>query len=253
MNKESALKLLKGLLGEVLLNTGAAATERFSGLRDVDAKIRDARHIFEAVEGLPLSFLSDMSSDTDFEAQSRRVRLEALGNYTKSAIKFLESGALAEDKKLVYPAPNVSKITATIPSLKEATDRRWQEAQKCVHAGCFISAVIMMGSILEALLLARANLSPAIAYQSVRAPKDKSGKTPAIQDWTLSALIDVAVDQEWIKTDRGKFSHALRESRNVVHPWVEIATHANFDGATCQTSWEVLQASVDDLLASVSQ
>jgi hypothetical protein len=251
MNKESALKLLKDLLSEVLLGTGAAATERFSGLRDVDAKVREAKHIFQAVEGLPSRFLSDMSSDTDFEAQSRRVRLEALGNYTKSAIKFLESGVLAEDKKLVYPAPNVSRITAAFPQLKDSIDRRWQEAQKCVHAGCFISAVIMMGSILEALLLARANLAPAVAYQSARAPKEKNGKIPAIQDWTLSALIDVAVDLKWIKTDRGRFSHALRESRNVVHPWVEVVTHANFDGATCKTSWEVLQASVDDLLASV--
>ena len=51
-----------------------------------------------------------------------------------------------------------------------------------------------MGSILEALLLARATLSPAIAYQSARAPKDKAGKVPAVQDWSLSALIDVAVD-----------------------------------------------------------
>jgi hypothetical protein len=72
----------------------------------------------------------------------------------------------------------------------------------------------------------------------------------AIQDWSLNSLIDVAVDVRWIKIDRGKFSHALRESRNVVHPWVEATTGANFDLATCRTSWEVLQASVDDLLAS---
>lgn len=251
MNKDSALKLLKGLLGEILLSTGAAATERFSSLRDVDAKVREAKHIFQAVEGLPASFLADMSSDSDFDAQSRRVRLEALGNYTKSAIKFLESGALAKNQKLIYPAPDVSRITATFPQLKDSIDRRWKEAQKCIHVECFTSAVIMMGSILEALLLARANLSPAVSYQSSRAPKDKNGKVPAIQDWTLSALIDVAVDLGWIKTDRGKFSHALRESRNVVHPWVEVSTRANFDSATCKTSWEVLQASVDDLLASV--
>jgi hypothetical protein len=251
LNKENALKLLKDLLGEILLPNGAAATERFSGLRDVDAKVREAKHIFQAVQGLPESFLSEMSSDTDFEAQSRRVRLEALGNYTKSAIKFLESGALSKAQKLIYPAPDVTKITIIIPQLKDSIDRRWKEAQKCIHVECFTSAVIMMGSILEALLLARANLSPAIAYQSARAPKDKNGKVPAIQDWTLGALIDVAVDLGWIKTDRGKFSHALRESRNVVHPWVEVSTRANFDGATCKTSWEVLQASVDDLLASI--
>jgi hypothetical protein len=93
-------------------------------------------------------------------------------------------------------------------------------------------------------------LSVGIASQSSRAPKNKSGQALAVQDWNLSSLIDVAVDVRWVKTDRGKFGHALRESRNVVHPWLEATTGANFDIATCRTSWEVLQAAVDDLLAS---
>jgi hypothetical protein len=40
----------------------------------------------------------------------------------------------------------------------------------------------------------------------------------------------------------------LRESRNVVHPWQHAAINADFDAATCRTCWEVLNASVDDLL-----
>ncbi len=107
-----------------------------------------------------------------------------------------------------------------------------------------------MGSVLEALILARALLSPETAFRARKAPK-KSEKSVAIQDWTLNQLVNVAVEVGWLKTDRGKFSHALRESRNVVHPWVEVSTRANFDEATCKTSWEVLKASVDDLINSV--
>ena len=99
MSNHQALNLLKGLLSEILLPTGLAAVEKFSSLRDVDAKIREAKHIFEALEGLPTSFIDDMLKNVDFEAQSRRVRLEALACYIKSAIKFVESGALVKLKK----------------------------------------------------------------------------------------------------------------------------------------------------------
>lgn len=251
MDKNQALTLLRGLLGETTTGTGSAALDRYGSLREVDAKVREAKHIFEAVDGLPQTFVDEMSANADFDAQSRRVRLEALAGYIRSAIKFIESGSIAKPKKVILAPPDVSRLTAALPNLKDAIERRWKEAQKCVHVECFTSAVIMMGSILEGLLLARANLAPAEAYQSSKAPRDRQGKVPAIQDWSLNSLIDVAVDVGWLKTDRGKFSHALRESRNVVHPWVEVTTRANFDLATCKTSWGVLEASVDDLLASI--
>lgn len=89
--------------------------------------------------------------------------------------------------------------------------------------------------------------------RATRAPRsrDKSGKAVAIHDWTLYALIDVAVEVGWLKTDRGKFSHALRESRNVVHPWQAVMSRASFDPATCVTSRHVLDSSAKGLLASV--
>ena len=250
MSNANAVKLLKDLLQEISSADGSVATDRFSSLREVDAKVRDARHILASVQGLPRTFLDEMSSNRDFEVQSRRVRLQSLSGYIRSAIKFAESGSLNDTTKIIYPAPDVAKIATQMPPLKGVIDQRWKEAQRCMHAECFTASIILMGSILEALLLARAMLSVGAASQSTRAPKTKSGQAVAIQDWNLSALIDVAVDVGWIKTDRGKFSHALRESRNVVHPWVEVTTRANFDLATCRTSWEVLQASVDDLLAS---
>jgi len=250
MSDQRTLNLLKGILEEVTLPTGGAATDRFTGLRDVDAKVRETKQVLRTVQGLPDDFIEDMAADQAFEAQSRRIRLEALGNYIKSAIKFVESGAMVKPEKVIVPAPDIAKLTAAMPTLKEVIDRRWVEAQRCMHAECYTAAVIMMGSILEALVLGRAMISVADANQSSRAPKDKSGRVLAIHDWNLNSLIDVAIDLRWVKSDRGKFSHALRESRNVVHPWTDATTRANFDLATCRTSWEVLHASISDLLAS---
>ncbi len=250
MESQQAIKLLKGILSEIEFSPSVARTDDFSGLRVVDAKVKEARMILSGVNGLPESLLKDLDSDANFEANSRRVRLETLAEYVRSAIKFLNAGGVTKPKKQVYPAPDVTKLTSTLPHLKASIELRWKEAQKCQYTECYTSAIIMMGSILEALLLARALLSPEITYRASKAPK-KNGKSPAIQDWTLNQLVDVAVEVKWLKTDRGKFSHTLRESRNVVHPWVEVSTHANFDEATCKTSWEVLKASVDDLLKSI--
>lgn len=251
MEKAVALGLLKESLSEVVDSRGLARTNSFSGLREVDAKIREVRMILEGIEDLPKSLLDSMSDDVDFQANSRRVRLEALVGYIKSAIKFTDVGAFQKPKKVIHAPPDYSALTSSMPGLTEEIDRRWREAQKCAHIQAYTSAIILMGSILEGLLLARAQLTAAVAYQSSRAPKDKNGKGIAIPNWTLNNLIDVAIDVGWVKTDRGKFGHALRESRNVVHPWQAVSVHADFDSATCKTSWLVLDASVADLLRSL--
>lgn len=195
--------------------------------------------------------LSQFDTAEDFQAQSRRVRLEALAANIQSCLRFLAVAPKEKPKKTIFAPPDTSALTVTMPDLEAAIHRRWREAQKCAHIECYTSAIIMMGSILEALLLARATLGSSAAYQSSKAPKVSGGRAPAMPDWTLNSLIEVAVDLRWLQSDRGKFSHALREARNVVHPWNEVSTRANFDEATCRTSWEVLTASVEDLLRSL--
>lgn len=251
METNQGLLLLSAILKEISLSDGRSATEKFSSLREVDAKAREVKIILDGLENLPPTLITIFENDIDFQANSRRVRLEALAGYVKSAIKFLDTGAFEKPKKVIHSAPDFTQITSSIPGLKEELSRRWLEAQKCVHIEAYTSAVIMMGSILEGLLLARCQIDVSRSYQSSRAPRDKTGKVSAIHDWPLSALIDVAVDVGWLKTDRGKFSHALRESRNVVHPWQAVMSRTLFDEATCKTTWHVLDASTEDLLASL--
>lgn len=249
-NNES-LALLKVTLSEIADKNGAVAVERFASLRDVDAKIRDIRIILTTLDGLPLSLISDFGADPDFSANSRRVRLEAAANYLRSAVKFLGSVPTNPKKPTREPPPNYGPLTSSIPGLKEELDRRWYEVQSCLLVSAFTSAIILMGSILEGLLLARALKDTATTYRSTRAPRDKAGKSPAIHDWSLNNLIDVAIDIGWLKFDRGQFSHALRTSRNVIHPWNAIATNSSFDQATCTTSWHVLKSSAEDLVNSI--
>ena len=145
----------------------------------------------------------------------------------------------------------LTKLTAIVPDLHDVIRGRWYEAQMCQHAKAYFAAVILMGSILEGLLLARAQMSPAEAYRASAAPTTKGGGSRPLHKWTLSSLIDVSAELSWIKSDRKSFSHALRDSRNTVHPWHHVQVNASFDKSTCILCWETVRASVRDLIASL--
>lgn len=103
MNKETALRLLRAALSEITMVDGSAATDRFSGLREVDAKTREVRMVLEGVADIPSSLLTRMNEDLDFQANSRRIRLESLSNYIRSAIKFIDTGAFEKPARVIHP------------------------------------------------------------------------------------------------------------------------------------------------------
>lgn len=252
MDKARAAVLLRGILAAVETPNGVARTDEFQGLRQVDAKVREARMIIGDLPGFGERLAADMAADPDFEANSRRVRLEALGGYCHSVLRLFEAGAIPSGKKTLVKAPkSLSKITSVMPDLGAIIQDRWLEAQKCQHAGAYLAAVVMMGSILEALLLARAQMSPADAYRATAAPKRRHGGQVPLHEWTLNAFIDVSADLGWISLDRKRFSHALRDSRNVVHPWYQVRSRVSFDRGTCDLCWQVLRVSAQDLVGSL--
>ncbi len=205
--------------------------------------------IIQSLSGVGESLAREMDEDSDFSMNSRRVRLEALAGYCRTALRLLAAGAIqtaGKKPKIVRAPANIATLTTIMPDLQGVIEDRWLEAQKCQHAGAYLAAVIMMGSILEALLLARATMSREEAYRSSAATQTQ------LEKWSLDRLVNVSAERGWIKSDRKSFGHALRHSRNVVHPWNHVASKANFDKSTCTLCWQTLRASVDDLIASVS-
>ena len=133
-------------------------------------------------------------------------------------------------------------------SLADILACRWSEAQRCFRAGAHLSAVVMMGSILEGVLLHTVERNLKAASQARSSPKGRNGKTKPIQEWGLSSLINVAHEVGWLQGDVKRFSHALRESRNLVHPYVQRLLKEHPDGDTCRICWQVVRAAVADLL-----
>ncbi len=147
----------------------------------------------------------------------------------------------------IEDSPDFHKLVSD-SSLADVLSFRWQEAQRCVQGEAYLAAVVMMGSILEGVLLHRFENDLQTGYQANSSPKER-GKPRPINQWGLSALIDVAHEVGWLQGDVKRFSHALRESRNLVHPDMQRLQQDKPDRDTCSICWPVVRAAVSDLLA----
>jgi hypothetical protein len=114
---------LQKLLAELALPNGAANTEHFPSLRAVDATVREVRTVLESVAGQMPDFLSQMNADPDFKANSRRIRLEALANYCRSVVRFIDNG-ISQVEKLIAKPPDLTRLIGSMPDLKRILEER---------------------------------------------------------------------------------------------------------------------------------
>lgn len=201
----------------------------------------------------PHEYNADKNATTQATAQLNEIlALEGLQivfedvkpKIVESTAKFIERPEEEELKPL--PPPDFLKLKLE-PGLGEVLKARWEEAQECVAAGAHTMGTIAMGSLLEGMLLSVLRAHPAKANQATAAPKDPQGKVKQFWDWSLSEMINVAHEVGWIDLDVKKFSHSLREFRNLIHPYKQWVEKAWPDGDTCNISWLVVRAAANDL------
>lgn len=154
-----------------------------------------------------------------------------------------------ESGEIPLEAPRFGELVSD-PALAEILSSRWAEAESCVRAGASLSAVVMMGSVLEGLLLHKAEQNPATANQAKCSPKDPTGKVQPLRKWDFFTLIEVAKEVGWLQGDVHAFSHALRDYRNIVHPYKQRDDGARPDGDTCSICWQVVRAAIADIKES---
>ncbi len=151
------------------------------------------------------------------------------------------------DSFVSWPSPDFSKITDDDVFAVILTNR-WEESQKCMSSGSYVSAVVMMGSLLEGALLSVALKKPEKACRTNACPKDQETSKPKkIHDWTLAQLINVAKECGWIEADIQRFSDALRDYRNMVHPWHQKRLGIIPSEDTCAICQQVVRAAINDL------
>ena len=125
--------------------------------------------------------------------------------------------------------------------------QRIDEIRKCLNAKSSLAVIFLCGSTLEGILLGVASSKPREFNQSTISPKDKAGQVKNFQDWYLNDFINVARELNLLGEDVKKFSHALRDFRNYIHPYQQMSSNFNPDENTAKICWQVLQAAIIQL------
>jgi hypothetical protein len=124
---------------------------------------------------------------------------------------------------------------------------RWVESQRTFEARAYLSTIVLLGSILQSVLLAKIEQNPDQANRAKSAPRGRHGKGLPFADWPLEVLIAVAHDCGWLGMNADRFPLALRDYRRLVDPREQRSTGISPDAETCEVAWEAVGAAMDDL------
>lgn len=139
------------------------------------------------------------------------------------------------------------------PSVLAVLEQRVKEIEKCYSSGSPLAVILLAGSTLEGVLLGIATCHPQAFNSASASPKDASGKVRPFQSWTLNSFIDVSRELRLVEHDTHKFSHALRDFRNYIHPFEQLASGFSPREHTAKICLQVLKAASHDLRKSISR
>ena len=147
-------------------------------------------------------------------------------------------------------APDFTPLVAD-QAMKDILVGRWEECRKCLNADANLAATVMMGGLLEALFVARANKmadkGPLFRVKST--PRDPKTKKPmALKEWTLSPYIDVGYELGWIRKPGRDVATILRDYRNYIHPEKERSHGISLKKEDSIMFWEITKSLVRQLL-----
>ncbi len=133
-------------------------------------------------------------------------------------------------------------------AITEVLKLRLDEIEKCVKSSSSLSVIFLCGSTLEGILLGVASRYPKLFNTSNSTPKRDDGKVKQFHEWTLNSFINVAYENKILKEDVKKFSHALRDFRNYIHPYEQLHSGFNPDIHTAKISLQVLKAAIFQII-----
>ncbi len=202
------------------------------------------------------------------EVLEATARLSARGKYSgylkaaKAALVQIRTAAAgrpagvapAAPDALPAEAPPAFGALAPDPRMQEILARRWVEIEKCLAGGAALAATVMMGGLLETLFLARINKAQVkkAIFTTRAAPRDKTGKTLPLGEWTLISYIEVSHELKWITKSAKEVGSVLREFRNYIHPHKEMADGVVIDASDAEMFWTLTKTMTKQMLASTT-
>lgn len=200
--------------------------------------VRNHRRALQATKIPLLSAVDGLYSQLLACADRSRSRYKSLLAELGQTLVNLRTQAIQsppEDATPAEAAPDFAQIVRDA-GMQQILARRWRETAICVEAGAPLAATVMMGAILEALLLSRANqlADKKALFRAKAVPKDRSGKALPLGEWMLKSYLDVGYELGWVRRPARDVGALLRDYRNYIHPAKELShgIHITTDDAT---------------------
>lgn len=131
--------------------------------------------------------------------------------------------------------------------LRHIVQRDHAELQRMKTVSALKSRLIVAGGLIEALLLDALQAHKDRALRANQAEKDRNGQVKPMEEWHLGSLIDVASELRLITPAAQKFSHGIRDYRNLVHPGKEIRSAHKLGVEEADIAEKVLDIVIRDL------
>jgi len=219
---------------------GASKMKRLRAFWDIESN----KVVGEICNSL-LEYASSIETIDDKDKQQAQLYINKL--LGEKGVSKNKNDELTEDEfsKKEFQNINLNLLNLDIQTTN-ILSQRINEIEKCLKSNANLSVIFLCGSTLEGILLGVATSNPKEFNTSKSAFKIK-GKVQPLYNWSLNALIDVAYEEGYIGLDVKKFSHALRDFRNFIHPYSQALSKFNPDKHTAKISWQVLRASIDNI------
>jgi len=148
-------------------------------------------------------------------------------------------------------APNFAPLISDA-AMQKILNARWTECVKCIAADLPLSATVMMGGLLEALLLSRINreTDKKSIFTAKTAPKDRSGKTKPLSEWMLKDFIEIVHELGWISVSAKDVGAVLRDYRNYIHPQKQLSHGVHLTPDDAKLFWEISKSMTRQVIAS---
>jgi atypical dual specificity phosphatase len=142
--------------------------------------------------------------------------------------------------------------------VREVLEEYYGWAMKAGSAGSYLGAVVGCGAVAEGLLTwalkkrdvkaraALAEMSPHNKYLS------KPDPNKPIEDWTLLTLIEVAKELGVLGPDAGQTFKAIKDYRNLVHPYKRVNGSPRFDASMQKCAFRAIERIVQELGGTAS-
>lgn len=206
----------------------------------------------DSVVGKVLSELMD-SYEADGELNGREIDQPVLEKGRGIAARLLgikqKTAEMPTEENFLdreFTIPNIGRLPVDAPVVP-IIEARLKEARTALKAGANLSVIFLCGSVLEAVILGTAQKEPSKFNQAKSSPKADDGQVKRFHDWSLAQLIDAACEIGLLKPDVKKFSHGLRDFRNYIHPYQQMASGFSPDQHTAKVCFQVLKAALADI------